>query len=173
MRSDHLCTELLKVNHYKAPRDKLICVLNCCKVIFGLPSAMLLFSFDRPFHLYFHRPDPPYTSRRGCRFFHPHLNLRSSQSKSPSSAVEFRVSAHPRRQLGGPHHSLFIDRYINRFRNPQKLQSEAGYYLSSLVSSSDLLRLCVTLTLFESDGRCVFHRNDGPHVPFLYIIRGV
>ena len=28
-------TELLKMNHYKAPRDKLICILNCCKVIFG------------------------------------------------------------------------------------------------------------------------------------------
>ncbi|WVQ71948.1 hypothetical protein IAR50_001490 [Cryptococcus sp. DSM 104548] len=28
--------ELLKINHYKAPRDKMICVLNCCKVIFGL-----------------------------------------------------------------------------------------------------------------------------------------
>lgn len=27
--------ELLKINHYKAPRDKLICVLNCSKVIFG------------------------------------------------------------------------------------------------------------------------------------------
>jgi hypothetical protein len=35
--------ELLKVNHYKAPRDKLICVLNCCKVIFG-PKYL---SFDR------------------------------------------------------------------------------------------------------------------------------
>lgn len=28
--------ELNKVNHYRAPRDKMICVLNCCKVIFGL-----------------------------------------------------------------------------------------------------------------------------------------
>lgn len=27
--------ELLKMNNYKAPRDKLICILNCCKVIFG------------------------------------------------------------------------------------------------------------------------------------------
>lgn len=27
--------ELLKINNYKAPRDKMICVLNCCKVIFG------------------------------------------------------------------------------------------------------------------------------------------
>lgn len=30
--------ELLKINHYKAPRDKLICILNCCKVIYGLSA---------------------------------------------------------------------------------------------------------------------------------------
>ncbi|MCJ1433934.1 hypothetical protein MMC27_003299 [Xylographa pallens] len=28
--------ELLKIESYRAPRDKVICVLNCCKVIFGL-----------------------------------------------------------------------------------------------------------------------------------------
>jgi hypothetical protein len=28
--------ELLKIKGYRAPRDKIICVLNCCKVIFGL-----------------------------------------------------------------------------------------------------------------------------------------
>jgi hypothetical protein len=33
-----LMTELLKINHYKAPRDKMICILNCCKVIFGEPA---------------------------------------------------------------------------------------------------------------------------------------
>jgi hypothetical protein len=27
--------ELLKIKSYRAPRDKIICVLNCCKVIFG------------------------------------------------------------------------------------------------------------------------------------------
>ncbi|KAF1817403.1 hypothetical protein P152DRAFT_463566 [Eremomyces bilateralis CBS 781.70] len=35
--------ELLKINTYRAPRDKVICILNCCKVIFGFlrntPSA--------------------------------------------------------------------------------------------------------------------------------------
>lgn len=31
----HPIPELLKINNYKAPRDKLICILNCCKVIFG------------------------------------------------------------------------------------------------------------------------------------------
>ncbi|KAJ5138664.1 uncharacterized protein N7515_003512 [Penicillium bovifimosum] len=28
--------ELSKINGYRAPRDKVICILNCCKVIFGL-----------------------------------------------------------------------------------------------------------------------------------------
>ena len=28
-------SELLKIKTYRAPRDKVICVLNCCKVIFG------------------------------------------------------------------------------------------------------------------------------------------
>jgi hypothetical protein len=35
--------ELIKINHYKAPRDKLICVLNSCKVIFGPPHTLLFF----------------------------------------------------------------------------------------------------------------------------------
>jgi len=31
-----LKVELLKIKTYRAPRDKVICVLNCCKVIFGM-----------------------------------------------------------------------------------------------------------------------------------------
>lgn len=31
----NIMTELLKIKTYRAPRDKVICVLNCCKVIFG------------------------------------------------------------------------------------------------------------------------------------------
>ncbi|KAF3940362.1 hypothetical protein ABW19_dt0202387 [Dactylella cylindrospora] len=34
------CQELLKINNYRAPRDKVICVLNCCKVIFGMRSCL-------------------------------------------------------------------------------------------------------------------------------------
>ena len=37
-------TELIKINHYKAPRDKLICILNSCKVIFGSTSGSMLSS---------------------------------------------------------------------------------------------------------------------------------
>ena len=38
---DFACKELRKINEYKAPRDKMICILNCCKVIFGEPLLLL------------------------------------------------------------------------------------------------------------------------------------
>ncbi|KAL0580480.1 hypothetical protein V5O48_001550 [Marasmius crinis-equi] len=85
--------ELLKINHYKAPRDKLICILNCCKVIFGLIR-----------HL---------RKEEGADSFVPILIF-----------VVLRAN---------PEHLLSNVEFINRFRNPEKLQSEAGYYLSSLV----------------------------------------
>ncbi|KAJ7224138.1 hypothetical protein GGX14DRAFT_648637 [Mycena pura] len=87
--------ELLKVNHYKAPRDKLICILNCCKVIFGLIR-----------HL---------RKEEGADSFLPIL-------------IYVVLKANPE-------HLLSNVEFINRFRNPAKLQSEAGYYLSSLASS--------------------------------------
>ncbi|KAF8845027.1 hypothetical protein BDN67DRAFT_893516 [Paxillus ammoniavirescens] len=87
--------ELCKLNHYKAPRDKLICILNCCKVIFGLLR-----------HL---RKD------EGADSFVPVLIF-----------VVLKANAD---------HLLSNVEFINRFRNPAKLQSEAGYYLSSLMGA--------------------------------------
>jgi hypothetical protein len=34
--------EMLKISSYRAPRDKVICVLNCCKVIFGSSGCQIL-----------------------------------------------------------------------------------------------------------------------------------
>ncbi|KAG2137629.1 uncharacterized protein EDB93DRAFT_1091064 [Suillus bovinus] len=87
--------ELCKVNHYKAPRDKLICILNCCKIIFGLIR-----------HL---RKD------EGADSFVPIL-------------IYVVLRANPENLLSNVE-------FINRFRNPAKLQSEAGYYLSSLMGA--------------------------------------
>ncbi|KAF9565870.1 hypothetical protein CPC08DRAFT_704305 [Agrocybe pediades] len=87
--------ELLKINHYKAPRDKLICILNCCKVIFGLIR-----------HLH---------AEEGADAFVPILIF-----------VVLKAN---------PEHLLSNVEFINRFRNPAKLQSEAGYYLSSLMGA--------------------------------------
>ncbi|KAI6041322.1 hypothetical protein EDC04DRAFT_1309749 [Pisolithus marmoratus] len=87
--------ELCKVNHYKAPRDKLICILNCCKVIFGLLR-----------HLH---------KEEGADSFVPIL-------------IYVVLKANP-------DHLLSNVEFVNRFRNPVKLQSEAGYYLSSLMGA--------------------------------------
>ncbi|EKM48418.1 uncharacterized protein PHACADRAFT_214810 [Phanerochaete carnosa HHB-10118-sp] len=87
--------ELLKINHYKAPRDKLICILNSCKVIFGLIRHM-------------HKEE-------GADSFIPIL-----------ICVVLKAN---------PDHLLSNVEFINRFRNPTKLQSEAGYYLSSLMGA--------------------------------------
>ncbi|KAJ4465744.1 hypothetical protein C8R41DRAFT_857809 [Lentinula lateritia] len=87
--------ELLKIGHYKAPRDKLICILNCCKVIFGLIR-----------HL---------QKEEGADAFVPILIF-----------VVLKAN---------PDHLLSNVEFINRFRNPDKLRSEAGYYLSSLMGA--------------------------------------
>lgn len=88
--------ELLKINHYKAPRDKLICILNCCKVIFGLIR-----------HL---------SSEENADTFIPILIF-----------VVLKAN---------PEHLISNVEYIGRFRNPAKLSSESGYYLSSLMGAT-------------------------------------
>ncbi|KAK1234958.1 hypothetical protein PQX77_001832 [Marasmius sp. AFHP31] len=108
--------ELLKINHYKAPRDKLICILNCCKVIFGLIR-----------HL---------RKEEGADSFVPILIF-----------VVLKAN---------PEHLLSNVEFINRFRNPEKLQSEAGYYLSSLMGAVSFIETmdhtslsCITQEEFE------------------------
>jgi hypothetical protein len=87
--------EMLKIGSYRAPRDKVICVLNCCKVIFGL--------------------------------------LR--HSKSEESADKFVPLLIYVVLRANPEHLVSNVQYILRFRNPDKLSGEAGYYLSSLMGA--------------------------------------
>jgi len=87
--------ELVKINHYKAPRDKLICILNCCKVIFGLIR---------------------------------HLNSEESADTFVPILIYVVIKANPENLLSNVE-------FISRYRNPSRLQSEAGYYLSSLMGA--------------------------------------
>ncbi|KAK9479097.1 hypothetical protein V1514DRAFT_329182 [Lipomyces japonicus] len=84
--------ELLKINNYRAPRDKVICILNSCKVIFGL--------------------------------------LR--QTKTEESADKFLPILIYVVLKAQPKHLISNVQYIMRFRSSDKLNGEAGYYLSSL-----------------------------------------
>ena len=88
--------ELLKIKTYRAPRDKIICVLNCCKVIFGILR-----------------------------------NTKSSDTSADSFVpLLIYVVLH-----ANPEHLVSNVQYILRFRNPDKLNGEAGYYLSSLMGA--------------------------------------
>lgn len=102
--------ELLKINHYKAPRDKMICILNCCKVIFGgFPGRGIEHWAERRTGLIRHTSGAEATSADA---FVPILIF-----------VVIRAN---------PEHMLSNIEYINRFRSPNQLRGEAGYYLSSL-----------------------------------------
>lgn len=110
--------ELEKIKSYRAPRDKVICVLNCCKVIFGLLR---------------HAADGDTSADR----FVPLLIY-----------VVLRAN---------PEHLVSNVQYILRFRNPDKLGGEAGYYLSSLmgaiqfIESLDRSSLTITDAEFEKN----------------------
>lgn len=88
--------EISKINNYRAPRDKVICILNACKVIFGL------------------------------------LKTAKGADTSADSFMPLLIYTVLRAR---PRHMVSNSQYIFRFRNQEKLGGEAGYYLSSLVSS--------------------------------------
>ncbi|CAJ0768108.1 15820_t:CDS:10 [Entrophospora sp. SA101] len=103
--------ELLKINDYKAPRDKLICILNCCKVIYGLIKLV--------------------DGEEGADKFLPVL-------------IFVILKANP-------------EYLMSNVQSPEKLQSEAGYYLSSLMSAisfienMDLHSLTITKEEFDKN----------------------
>lgn len=101
--------EILKIKTYRAPRDKIICVLNCCKVIFGIRTL--------------------YWQSYGILTYSGLLK----HSKSDSSADSFMPLLIYVVLQANPEHLVSNVQYILRFRNQEKLSGEAGYYLSSLV----------------------------------------
>ncbi|KAI8142342.1 hypothetical protein BJV82DRAFT_670000 [Fennellomyces sp. T-0311] len=110
-------TELLKINNYKAPRDKLICILNCCKVIFGLIK---------------------------------HVGGEGGADKFLPILIYVVLRANPPRLVSNV-------QYISRFRNPEHLQSESGYYLTNLmgsitfIESMDASSLSITKEEFDAN----------------------
>lgn len=85
--------ELVKMNEYKAPRDKIICILNSCKILLG--------------------------------FVEQHQQNASADDFVP--LLIFTV------MRANPPKLMSNVQFIQRFRNPNKLSSEAGYYLTNLV----------------------------------------
>lgn len=97
------CEELNKVNKYKSPRDKIICILNCCKIIYGLL---------RNHHNKQDSQSTSNTNTAGADSFMPLLIYMVLKSNVP--------------------HLLSNIRYIERFRYTSLNRGEELYYLSSL-----------------------------------------
>ncbi|KAI5307552.1 hypothetical protein KEM55_007992, partial [Ascosphaera atra] len=110
--------ELLKINSYRAPRDKVICILNCCKVLFGL------------------------------------LKHAKSADTSADSFIPLLIFTVLK---ANPEHLVSNIQYIFRFRNPDKLSGEAGYYLSSLSGAVHFVETLDRTSLTVDDEE--FERN--------------
>lgn len=111
-----LWIEWIHMNKYKSPRDKLICVLNACKLLMG----------------YMHTVEKHSTSADD---FIPILIYAVLKANPPNlvSNLQFVFFTSSLNSL------LYLCRYIYRFRHPSKLQSESGYYLTNMVSLSFII----------------------------------
>lgn len=123
-------TELIKIKSYRAPRDKVICVLNCCKVLFGRPTLF------------------------------PHYSSTTNDSKgflrnanSDQSADSFIPLLIYTVLKANPDHLVSNVQYILRFRNQDKLGGEAGYYMSSLMGAVQFIENLdrTNLTITDQD----------------------
>ena len=104
--------EILRIGSYRAPRDKVICILNCCKVIFGL--------------------------------------LKNLKSADTSADAFIPMLIYVILQAN-PEHLVSNVQYILRFRNPDKLGGEAGYYVSSLMGAIQFIENLDRTSLTISD----------------------
>lgn len=102
---------------YRAPRDKVIQVLNCCKVIFGQDPNQ----------------SPPFESSHLTNIFVGLLRNSKSADTSADAFVPLLIYVVLQ---ANPEHLVSNVQYILRFRNQDKLGGEAGYYLSSLVGTT-------------------------------------
>ena len=105
----------MKINQYKVPRDKLVCILNCCKLLYtslqqgGSPAGADDFL---PLLIYtVIKASPP----------HLHSNIQYVYQRT---AVRYTRDSH----------ALWY-RYIRRFRNPSQMIAEHGYYCTQLESA--------------------------------------
>ncbi|OLY82071.1 Vacuolar protein sorting-associated protein 9a [Smittium mucronatum] len=107
--------ELIKMNEFKSPRDKMICILNCCTVIFGLLKNV--------------------DGNVGADSFLPLLIYVIIVSNPPKLVSNVN--------------------YISRFRSPDKLQSEAGYYLTNVLGAIAFIEsmdyTCLSISKEEFD----------------------
>ncbi|KAJ2890154.1 hypothetical protein GGI21_006278, partial [Coemansia aciculifera] len=129
-------TELLKINNFKSPRDKVICILNCCTVIYGLLRNM---------------------RSKGSSRLNTSSEAKAGEEEEDVGADKFLplliyvvITASPPKLVSNI-------QYITRFRSPDRMLSEAGYYVTNLqgavafIESMDASCLSITQEEFNKN----------------------
>lgn len=106
--------ELQKINTYKAPRDKMVCILNCCKVISNLLTHA--------------REGQPY----GADEFLPLLIFIVLKANPDDLYSNMQYLSTVLLYLVGV-------RYITNYRHPSRMAAEPGYFFTQLVSAVHFL----------------------------------
>uniref|UniRef100_A0A7S1KTD5 VPS9 domain-containing protein n=1 Tax=Percolomonas cosmopolitus TaxID=63605 RepID=A0A7S1KTD5_9EUKA len=107
--------ELNKMNLFKTPRDKMICISNCCRILFNILQ----------------RINPEESA--GADVFLPVLLYLVLQANPPCLHSNIK--------------------YINDYRNPDKMMSEAGYFLTNIQGAESFWLNCdaTQLSINEED----------------------
>jgi len=106
--------ELKRMNQYKAPRDKIVCLLNCCKMILNLLKKAK-------------------EKAAGGDTMDPD-KLKKKQGLLPSADDFLPILIYIVLKARVPNLHLNI-RYIEISRHPRKLSGEAAYYFTNLKSA--------------------------------------
>mmetsp|Transcript_8886 Transcript_8886/g.16339 ORF Transcript_8886/g.16339 Transcript_8886/m.16339 type:complete len:674 (-) Transcript_8886:222-2243(-) len=106
--------ELKRMNQYKAPRDKIVCLLNCCKMILNLLKTVK-------------------EKQIGADTMEPE-ELKRQQGLLPSADDFLPILIYMVIKAQVPHLHLNI-RYIEIARHPRKLAGESAYYFTNLKSA--------------------------------------
>jgi len=106
--------ELKRMNQYKSPRDKIVCLLNCCKVILNLLKVAK-------------------EKAAGAETIDPE-KLKKKPGLLPSADDFLPILIYMVLKAQVPHLHLNI-RYIEIARHPRKLSGEAAYYFTNLKSA--------------------------------------
>ncbi|KAH7568430.1 hypothetical protein JRO89_XS07G0297700 [Xanthoceras sorbifolium] len=119
--------ELLKINAFKAPREKLLCIMSCCRVINNL---LLNASMSENVVL------------AGADDFLPVLIYVVIKASSPCWVLQSLTEILKRRgylKYANPPQLHSNLKFIQLYRRQTKLVSEAAYYFTNLVSTKSFI----------------------------------
>ncbi|KAI8869620.1 hypothetical protein GQ42DRAFT_102544, partial [Ramicandelaber brevisporus] len=116
-------SELYKMNTFKAPRDKLICILNCCTVIYGLLNH------------------------------HSNVSKGKKSNTSEVNADQFLPALIYIIIRANPPELVSNVMYISRFRTTDLMRAESEYYLTSFMGAISFIESmdASTLSISQSE----------------------